>query len=59
MDPKVRAYAVHCLENLPDDELALFMLQLCQQLKFERCVIVAVVLSLCRCIVMLYFDFGV
>jgi len=36
MDPKVRAYAVHCLENLPDDELALFMLQLCQQLKFER-----------------------
>jgi hypothetical protein len=36
MDPKVRAYAVHCLEDLPDDELALYMLQLCQQLKFER-----------------------
>jgi hypothetical protein len=36
MDPKVRAYAVHCLEELPDDELALYMLQLCQQLKFER-----------------------
>jgi CRP-like cAMP-binding protein len=35
MDPKVRAYAVHCLEELPDDELALYMLQLCQQLKFE------------------------
>lgn len=33
---QVRAYAVHCLEDLPDDELALFMLQLCQQLKFER-----------------------
>ena len=44
MDPKVRAYAVHCLENLPDDELALFMLQLCQQLKFER-----YGLSLCLC----------
>jgi hypothetical protein len=36
MDPKVRAYAVHCLEELPDEELALYMLQLCQQLKFER-----------------------
>lgn len=35
MDPKVRAYAVHCLEDLPDEELALYMLQLCQQLKFE------------------------
>jgi len=35
MDPKVRAYAVHSLEVLPDDELVLFMLQLCQQLKFE------------------------
>lgn len=32
----MRAYAVHCLEELPDDELALYMLQLCQQLKFER-----------------------
>lgn len=36
MDPKVRAYAAHCLEDLPDDELALYMLQLCQQLKFEN-----------------------
>jgi hypothetical protein len=36
MDPKVRAFAVHCLEELEDDELALYMLQLCQQLKFEN-----------------------
>lgn len=36
MDPKVRAYAVHCLEDLSDEELALYMLQLCQQLKFEN-----------------------
>jgi CRP-like cAMP-binding protein len=36
MDPKIRAYAVHCLEELDDDELALYMLQLCQQLKFEN-----------------------
>lgn len=36
MDPKVRAFAVHCLEELTDDELALYMLQLCQQLKFEN-----------------------
>ncbi len=36
MDPKVRAYAAHCLEDLPDEELALYMLQLCQQLKFEN-----------------------
>jgi len=36
MDPKIRAYAAHCLEDLPDDELALYMLQLCQQLKFEN-----------------------
>ena len=35
MDAKVRAYAVHCLEPLDDENLALFMLQLCQQLKFE------------------------
>jgi hypothetical protein len=35
MDPKVRAFAVHCLEDLGDEELALYMLQLCQQLKFE------------------------
>lgn len=35
MDPKVRAYGVHCLESLPDDQLVLYMLQLCQQLKFE------------------------
>ena len=36
MDPKVRAFAVHCLEELEDSELALYMLQLCQQLKFEN-----------------------
>lgn len=36
MDPKVRAYAVHCLEELSDEELSLYMLQLCQQLKFEN-----------------------
>jgi len=36
MDPKVRAYAIHCLERLNDDELSLYMLQLCQQLKFEN-----------------------
>lgn len=36
MDPKVRAYAVHCLEDLSDEELSLYMLQLCQQLKFEN-----------------------
>jgi hypothetical protein len=36
MDPKVRAFAVHCLEDLGDEELALYMLQLCQQLKFEN-----------------------
>ena len=36
MDPKVRAYGIHCLERLNDDELALYMLQLCQQLKFEN-----------------------
>lgn len=36
MDPKVRAYAAHCLEDLPDEELSLYMLQLCQQLKFEN-----------------------
>ena len=36
MDSKVRAYAVHRLEDLKDDELALYMLQLCQQLKFEN-----------------------
>ncbi|RYH22899.1 GAF domain-containing protein [archaeon] len=35
MDSKVRAYAVHCLEDVPDEELALYMLQLTQQLKFE------------------------
>ncbi len=38
LDPKVRAYAVHCLEELSDEELALYMLQLCQQLKFESSV---------------------
>ena len=36
MDPKVRAFAVHCLEELADDELQLYMLQLCQQIKFEN-----------------------
>lgn len=36
MDPKIRAYAVHCLEDLSDEELSLYMLQLCQQLKFEN-----------------------
>lgn len=36
MDPKIRAFAVHCLEELDDEELALYMLQLCQQLKFEN-----------------------
>jgi CRP-like cAMP-binding protein len=36
MDPKVRAYAVHCLEDWSDEELSLYMLQLCQQLKFEN-----------------------
>jgi phosphatidylinositol-4,5-bisphosphate 3-kinase len=36
MDPKVRAFAVHCLEPLENDELSLYMLQLCQQLKFEN-----------------------
>jgi len=35
MDPKVRAFACHVLEDLRDDELRLYMLQLCQQLKFE------------------------
>jgi HEAT repeat protein len=33
MDPKVRAFAAHCLEELPDDQLALFMLQLVQQVQ--------------------------
>ena len=36
MDPKVRAYAVHCIEELKDEELSLYMLQLVQQLKFEN-----------------------
>lgn len=36
MDPKVRAFAAHCLEELGDEELALYMLQLVQQLKFEN-----------------------
>lgn len=34
-DPNVRAYAVACLENLPDDDLALYLLQLTQVLKYE------------------------
>lgn len=36
MDPKVRAYAVHQIEELKDEELSLYMLQLGQQLKFEN-----------------------
>ena len=32
---KVRAYAVHCLEKLDDEELSQYLLQLCQVLKFE------------------------
>lgn len=36
LDPKIRAYAVHCLEDLNDEDLSLYMLQLCQQLKFEN-----------------------
>jgi hypothetical protein len=36
MDSKIRAFAAHCLEELSDDELALYMLQLVQQLKFEN-----------------------
>ena len=36
MDPKIRAFAAHCLEDLSDQELSLYMLQLCQQLKFEN-----------------------
>lgn len=35
MDPVIRAYAVSCLEPLDDKELSLYMLQLCQQLKYE------------------------
>lgn len=46
-DPKIRAYAVHCLEELKDEELSLYMLQLCQQLKFEVIVMHVVCLS-CR-----------
>jgi CRP-like cAMP-binding protein len=34
-DPKVRAYAVQCLEQLSDQDLALFLLQLVQVLKNE------------------------
>jgi hypothetical protein len=36
MDPKVRAIAVHCLEIISDEDLAMYMMQLCQQLKFEN-----------------------
>lgn len=35
MDPVIRAFAVNCLETLDDEELSLYMLQLCQQLKYE------------------------
>ena len=34
-DPKVRAYAVQCLERMDDEELRQYMLQLTQVLKFE------------------------
>lgn len=34
-DPKVRAFAVNCLEALSDDDLHQYMLQLTQVLKFE------------------------
>ena len=34
-DPKVRAYAVECMNALPDDEFADVLLQLIQVLKFE------------------------
>jgi hypothetical protein len=34
-DPKVRAFAVHCLEALADEKLAAFTLQLVQVLKYE------------------------
>lgn len=35
-DPKVRAFAVQCLEQLPDEELRQYLLQLTQVLKYER-----------------------
>ena len=35
-DPKVRSYAVRCMNALPDAELAAVMLQLAQVVKFER-----------------------
>lgn len=34
-DHRVRAYAVQCLEELSDDEIMLYMLQLVQALKYE------------------------
>jgi CRP-like cAMP-binding protein len=34
-DPKVRAYAVQCLETMSDEALSLYSLQLCQVLKYE------------------------
>ena len=34
-DPRVRAFAVECLETLSDDEIMLYMLQLVQALKYE------------------------
>jgi phosphatidylinositol-4,5-bisphosphate 3-kinase len=34
-DPKVRAIAIAALSPLSDTDLAKYMLQLCQQLKFE------------------------
>lgn len=35
-DAKIRGYAVGILESLSDEQLALCMLQLVQQLKFEQ-----------------------
>jgi len=34
-DPRVRAYAVHCLGNMDDGELRKYLLQLTQTLKYE------------------------
>lgn len=34
-DPKVRAYAVSCLEPIPDEQLTILALQMCQVLKYE------------------------
>ena len=34
-DPKIRAYAVQCMEEFSDEEVALYMLQLVQVVLFE------------------------